>query len=106
LRGGNGKPSPCDTLPIFFSPFVTKPSGTLEGMNAKPTSPPETIPVKLVGPDAIAAVYSVDAKAVLNAARDGIIPCHRIGRTVRFSLPDVLAATRVHREGEGEGGDE
>jgi excisionase family DNA binding protein len=48
---------------------------------------------KLLNADELGARYNVTGWTVLKWARDGLIPCHRVGRKiVRFKLSDVMAA--------------
>ena len=45
----------------------------------------------------IAALLGIPRKSVLQYARDGRLPCVRIGRHVRFVIADVQAAIDAQR---------
>ena len=63
----------------------------------EPTTPTTTIaaPVELLDANACAARLGVSARQLEDLARAGIIPCHRIGRFVRFDAAEVAAHTRA-----------
>lgn len=46
----------------------------------------------------IAEFLDIPAKTVLQYARDGRLPCIRIGKHVRFRLSEVTASLREERE--------
>lgn len=45
--------------------------------------------------EGLAKILEINPQVVLRHARMGLIPHHRIGQAIRFTLEDVLAATRV-----------
>jgi excisionase family DNA binding protein len=44
---------------------------------------------QLVGPEVVAARLNISRNTVLNWARDGKIPCFRVGKIYRFSLKKI-----------------
>lgn len=57
---------------------------------AKTAAPP---PLELLDSKACAARLNVSARQLEDLARAGIIPCHRIGRFVRFDPAEIAAHT-------------
>jgi excisionase family DNA binding protein len=55
-----------------------------------PSSGPGGLP-RLLTPDDVADVLQVTTRWVLNAARDGDLPCVKVGRYPRFRPEDVHA---------------
>lgn len=49
----------------------------------------------IIDAEQLAEILQMNPKALQRLTRDGFIPCHRIGSNVRYSLEDVLAATKV-----------
>lgn len=47
---------------------------------------------QLVSPEAVATRFNVSRNTVLNWARDGKIPCIRIGKIYRFSVKKISEA--------------
>ncbi len=58
---------------------------------APKTDPPNNGDGKLVRASVIAKRYDVTERSVFNWAEQGMIPCVRIGKTVRFDLNAVIA---------------
>ena len=54
-------------------------------------------PAKLVNSDEMAERLCVSARTVQRMARDGEIPCVRVGRCVRFDADDVMDAVTGRR---------
>lgn len=59
--------------------------------------PPGGAPERLVDAEVIAAHLAIPRKTVLQYARDGRLPCVRIGRHVRFRLSDIDEYVRGSR---------
>lgn len=56
-------------------------------------------PSLLVKKQEIASRYSVSIRTVENLVRRGVLPCFRLGRSVRFSPEECDAAMRHYRFG-------
>ena len=49
---------------------------------------------------AVADLFDVDEKTVWKWAREGTIPCYRIGRSLRFVIEEIEDAVRKEQKGE------
>lgn len=50
--------------------------------------------VQLVDAVELAGILSVSRSLVFDLANQGVIPCHRLGRSIRFDVAELLIATR------------
>ena len=53
--------------------------------------------------EAVAEHFDVSEKTVWRWAREGTIPCYRIGRSLRFVIEEIEASVRKEQKGESSG---
>ena len=58
-----------------------------------------SITPSLVKKQEIADRYNVCVRSVENLVRRGVLPCYRLGRSIRFSVEECDAAMRNYRFG-------
>lgn len=69
-----------------YQPVLTSQSFCYKRNMSRSGSKKEKVKKILVGPEVVAEHLSVSRNTILNWARDGKIPCVRVGKIYRFSM--------------------
>lgn len=64
------------------------------GLIGPPASPNAATRIELVDAETAARQLGITARWLEDMARQGIVPCHRFGRFIRFNVAELAAATR------------
>ena len=65
----------------------SRPWGSVRDMQAPSTASPPVSEARLLRPEQAARYLNVRTSWVYEAVRTGRLPCHRVGRHIRFTRP-------------------